>query len=42
MVRFTGGDLLKAREAYLAQGVAEGNQEGLGTGLALKISRRRG
>lgn len=40
MVRFTSGDLLQAREAYLAQGVAEGNQEGLGTGLALKISRR--
>jgi O-acetyl-ADP-ribose deacetylase (regulator of RNase III) len=40
MIEFTSGDLLRGREAYIAQGVAEGNQEGLGTGLALKISRR--
>lgn len=40
MIRFTKGDLLKARTAYIAQGVAEGNQEGLGTGLAHKISTR--
>ena len=40
MVRFTKGDLLKARESYIAQGVAEGNQEGLGTGLAHKISAK--
>ena len=31
------GDLLQAAQAYIAQGVAEGNQEGLGTGLAQKI-----
>jgi O-acetyl-ADP-ribose deacetylase (regulator of RNase III) len=40
MVEFTSGDLLQSRQDYIAQGVAEGNQEGLGTGLALKISRR--
>lgn len=40
MIDFRSGDLLKAKEAYIAQGVAEGNQEGLGTGLALKISTR--
>jgi O-acetyl-ADP-ribose deacetylase (regulator of RNase III) len=40
VVTFIAGDLLQSREAYIAQGVAEGNQEGLGTGLALEISRR--
>ncbi len=40
MIHFTKGDLLRSREAYIAQGVAEGNQEGLGTGLALKISSK--
>ncbi|MEP9386689.1 macro domain-containing protein [Mesorhizobium sp. KR9-304] len=40
MISFVAGDLLAGNEAYTAQGVAEGNQEGLGTGLALKISRR--
>ncbi|CAN5550037.1 hypothetical protein BH11CYA1_BH11CYA1_43940 [soil metagenome] len=40
MLRFVSGDLLTARESYLAQGVAEHNQEGLGTGLAFKISSR--
>ena len=39
MLEFISGDVLKTKERYLAQGVAEGNQEGLGTGLALKISR---
>ena len=39
-IRYVAGDLLQAGEAYIAQGVAEGNQEGLGTGLALKISRK--
>lgn len=38
MIEFKSGDVLKAQETYIAQGVAEGNQEGLGTGLALKIS----
>lgn len=40
MLEFRAGDLLLAGEEYIAQGVAEGNQEGLGTGLALEISRR--
>ena len=40
MIEFTSGDLLQSTTQYIAQGVAEGNQEGLGTGLALKISRR--
>lgn len=40
MVVFRAGDVLDATEVYVAQGVAEGNQEGLGTGLALEITRR--
>ena len=40
MIKFVDGDLLTAGEPYLAQGVAEGNQEGLGTGLAYKISEK--
>lgn len=40
MIEFVSGDLLRAREQYIAQGVATGSQEGLGTGLALKISSR--
>ena len=40
MIEFTAGDLLQSEEQYIAQGVAEGNQEGLGTGLALKISKK--
>jgi len=39
MIDFVAGDLLASAEDYIAQGVAEGNQEGLGTGLALKISK---
>ncbi len=39
MLVFGAGDLLRSSEDYIAQGVAEGNQEGLGTGLALAISR---
>ena len=40
MLKFVEGDLLQGAEQYIAHGVAEGNQEGLGTGLALKISKR--
>ena len=40
MINFISGDILKATSGYLGQGVAEGNQEGLGTGLALKISKK--
>lgn len=39
-IEFVAGDLLQATEDYIAQGVAEGNQEGLGTGLAFKISQK--
>ena len=40
MLSFTSGDLLQSTHQYIAQGVADGNQEGLGSGLALKISRK--
>ncbi len=40
MIAFIHGDLLTSKTEYIAQGVAEGNQEGLGTGLALEISKR--
>lgn len=40
MLEFISGDLLQATTEYLAQGVATGSQEGLGTGLALKISTK--
>lgn len=40
MIAFVKGDVLNSKEQYIAQGVAEGNQEGLGTGLALKISKK--
>lgn len=39
MIHFISGDLLQTQADYIAQGVAEGNQEGLGTGLAFKISK---
>ncbi|HEY1015298.1 MAG TPA: hypothetical protein VGE07_21510 [Herpetosiphonaceae bacterium] len=38
MIEWTSGDVLQATADYIAQGVATGSQEGLGTGLALKIS----
>jgi O-acetyl-ADP-ribose deacetylase (regulator of RNase III) len=38
MIEFVSGDILQANTQYIAQGVAVGSQEGLGTGLALKIS----
>lgn len=40
MIAFTCGNVLNAPAEYLAQGVATGSQEGLGTGLALKISKK--
>jgi len=40
MIRYIAGDILNVTTDYIAQGVAEGNQEGLGTGLALEISRK--
>lgn len=42
MISFVAGDLLASNEDYIAQGVAEGNQEGLGTGLALESVFRKG
>jgi O-acetyl-ADP-ribose deacetylase (regulator of RNase III) len=40
MIRFVSGNLLEAQTPFLAQGVATGSREGLGTGLALKISTK--
>jgi O-acetyl-ADP-ribose deacetylase (regulator of RNase III) len=40
MIEFISGNLLKVQSGYIGQGVAEGNQEGLGTGLALEISKK--
>jgi len=40
MIEFVSGDILQTTAKYLAQGVAVGSQEGLGTGLALKISTK--
>jgi O-acetyl-ADP-ribose deacetylase (regulator of RNase III) len=40
MIKFVSGDILQTETQYLAQGVAVGSQEGLGTGLALKISTK--
>jgi O-acetyl-ADP-ribose deacetylase (regulator of RNase III) len=40
MLEFVSGNLLDAKTQYVAQGVATDSQEGLGTGLALKISTR--
>ncbi len=40
MIQFTHGDLLQTPDSFIAQGVAVGSQEGLGTGLALKISKK--
>jgi hypothetical protein len=39
MIFFISGDILQSQEQFIAQGVATGLQEGLGTGLALKISK---
>jgi O-acetyl-ADP-ribose deacetylase (regulator of RNase III) len=40
MIKFVSGDILRASSTYIAQGVAMGAQEGMGTGLALKISTK--
>ena len=40
MIKFVSGDILQTGTQYLAQGVAVGSQEGLGTGLALQISTK--
>lgn len=38
MIKSVSGDILRTNSEYLAHGVATGSQDGLGTGLALKIS----
>ena len=40
MIKFVSGDILRSSAKYIGHGVATGTQEGLGTGLALKISTR--
>lgn len=40
MIKFISGDILRATSAYIAHGVAAGSPEGMGTGLALKISSK--
>ncbi|PYS67890.1 MAG: Appr-1-p processing protein [Acidobacteria bacterium] len=40
MIKFVSGDILQTRSVYIAQGVATESQEGLGTGLALKVSTK--
>lgn len=40
MIKFVSGDILRTTSEYLAHGVATGSPEGMGTGLALKISTR--
>ena len=40
MIKFVSGDILQTKSIYIAQGVATEPQEGLGTGLALKISTK--
>lgn len=38
MIEWMSGDVLQTEADYIAQGVATGSQEGMGTGLAFKIS----
>lgn len=40
MIEYISGDILQSKDEYIAQGVAVGSQEGLGTGLALKLSAK--
>lgn len=40
LLKFVSGDILQTKSHYIAQGVATGSQEGLGTGLAFKISSK--
>ena len=40
MIKFASGDILQTKSVYIAQGVATDSQEGMGTGLALKISSK--
>ena len=38
MIKYISGDILQSKDEYIAQGVAVGSQEGLGTGLAFNLS----
>ena len=40
MIKFISGNILNTKTNYIAQGVAIDSQEGMGTGLALKISKK--
>ena len=40
MIKFISGDILQTKSAYIAQGVATESQEGMGTGLAFKVSAK--
>src|SRR6185503_9212180 len=40
MIKFVSGDILQTKSHYIAQGVATDSQEGMGTGLAFKISSK--
>jgi O-acetyl-ADP-ribose deacetylase (regulator of RNase III) len=40
MIKFVPGDILQTKSAYIAQGVATDSPEGMGTGLAFKISSK--
>jgi O-acetyl-ADP-ribose deacetylase (regulator of RNase III) len=40
MIKFVSGDILQTKTVYIAQGVATESQEGMGTGLALKVSAK--
>ena len=40
MIKYISGDILQSKDEYIAQGVAVGSQEGLGTGLAFRRNQR--
>jgi len=40
MIKFVAGDILQTKSTFIAHGVATDSQEGMGTGLALKISSK--
>ena len=40
MIKFVSGDILQTKSIYIVQGVATESQEGMGTGLALKVSAK--
>jgi O-acetyl-ADP-ribose deacetylase (regulator of RNase III) len=40
MIKIVAGDILRTTSEYLAHGVASGAEEGIGTGLALRISSK--